>query len=56
VGTKELLKVERINLEESLLLHVGNAVNIGKVVSIKGNVVKLSLTDLFAHSLVLESQ
>ncbi len=44
VGTKELSKVERINLDESLLLHVGNAVNIGKVLSVKGNVVKVKLT------------
>jgi len=44
VGTKELLKVERINLDESLLLHVGNAVNIGKVLSVKGNVAKVKLT------------
>ncbi len=35
VGTKELLKVEKINPEETLLLHVGAAVNIGKIVSIK---------------------
>jgi translation initiation factor 2 subunit 3 len=44
VGTKELLKVERIILDESLLLHVGNAVNIGKVLSVKGNVAKVKLT------------
>ena len=44
VGTKELSKVERINLEESLLLHVGNAVNIGKVLTVKGNVIKVKLT------------
>ena len=44
VGTKELLKVERINPDELLLLHVGAAVNLGKVVSIKNNVVKIKLT------------
>jgi len=44
VGTKELLKVERINLDETLLLHVGAAVNLGKVVSVKGNAVKIRLT------------
>jgi translation initiation factor 2 subunit 3 len=44
VGTKELLKVERIILDESLLLHVGNAVNIGKVVAVKGNTAKVKLT------------
>jgi translation initiation factor 2 subunit 3 len=44
VGTKELLKVEKINHDESLLLHVGAAVNLGKVVSIKKNVVKIKLS------------
>ena len=43
VGTKELLKVERINPGESLLLHVGAAVNLGKVLSVKKNVVRLKL-------------
>ena len=43
VGTKELLKVEKINPDEALLLHVGAAVNLGKVVSIKNNVVKIKL-------------
>ncbi len=44
VGTKELLKVERINPGELLLLHVGAAVNLGKVISIKKNTVKVKLT------------
>jgi translation initiation factor 2 subunit 3 len=44
VGTKELLKVERINLDETLLLHVGAAVNTGKVASIKNNIVKIKLS------------
>jgi translation initiation factor 2 subunit 3 len=44
VGTKELLKVERINLDETLLFHVGAAVNLGKVASIKNNIVKIRLT------------
>ncbi|MEM3051196.1 MAG: translation initiation factor IF-2 subunit gamma [Candidatus Bathyarchaeia archaeon] len=44
VGTKELLKVEKINPEETLLLHVGAAVNIGKIVSIKNNIVKIKLS------------
>jgi translation initiation factor 2 subunit 3 len=43
VGTKELLKVDRINIDESLLLHVGAAVNLGKVTSTKGNVIKIKL-------------
>jgi translation initiation factor 2 subunit 3 len=44
VGTKELLKVEKINPSEALLLHVGAAVNLGKVVSLKKNVVKVKLS------------
>ncbi len=44
VGTKELLKVEKIFPGELLLLHVGAAVNLGKVLSIKKNVVKVKLT------------
>ncbi|HMK94361.1 MAG TPA: translation initiation factor IF-2 subunit gamma [Candidatus Limnocylindrales bacterium] len=44
VGTKELLKVEKFNLDEALLLHVGAAVNVGKIVSIKQNVIKVKLT------------
>jgi translation initiation factor 2 subunit 3 len=44
VGTKELLKVERINLDETLLLHVGAAVNVGKVLAVKGNTARVKLT------------
>ena len=44
VGTKELQKVEKINPDEALLLHVGSAVNVGKVVTIKQNVIKVKLT------------
>lgn len=44
VGTKELLKVEKINPDETLLLHVGSAVNVGKVIAIKQNVIKVKLT------------
>jgi translation initiation factor 2 subunit 3 len=44
VGTKELLKVERINPGELLLLHVGAAVDLGKVILIKKNIVKIKLT------------
>jgi len=43
VGTKELLKVEKINPDELLLLHVGAAVDLGRVVSIKKNMVKIKL-------------
>lgn len=44
VGTKELLKVEKFNPEEVLLLHVGSAVNVGKILTIKQNVIKVKLT------------
>ena len=44
VGTKELVKVGRINIDETLLLHVGAAVNLGKVTSTKGNIIKIKLT------------
>ena len=55
VGTKELLKVEKINPDEQLLLHVGAAVNVGKVVSINKNMIKVKLTAvLFALCLAPE--
>lgn len=44
VGTKELQKVEKINPDEALLLHIGAAVNVGKVVNIKQNTIKVKLT------------
>jgi len=44
VGTKELLKVERINIDESLLLHVGAAVNLGRVTAVKNNVIRVKLS------------
>jgi translation initiation factor 2 subunit 3 len=44
VGTKELLKVEKFNPDEALLLHVGAAVNVGKIIAIKQNVIKVKLT------------
>jgi translation initiation factor 2 subunit 3 len=43
VGTKELVKVEKINLDESLLLHVGAAVNLGKVTAAKANLIRVKL-------------
>jgi translation initiation factor 2 subunit 3 len=43
VGTKELLKVEKINLDEQLLLHVGAAVNVGKVTAAKANLIRVKL-------------
>ncbi len=44
VGTKELQKVEKINPDEALLLHIGAAVNVGKVINIKQNTIKVKLT------------
>jgi len=44
VGTKEQLKVEKINPDEQLLLHIGAAVNVGKVIGIKQNIIKVKLT------------
>ncbi len=44
VGTKEQLKVEKFNPDEQLLLHVGAAVNVGKVIGIKQNTIKVKLT------------
>jgi len=42
--TKELMKTEKINMNETLLLHVGAAITVGKVTSVKGNVVTVSLS------------
>jgi translation initiation factor 2 subunit 3 len=44
VGTKELLKVERINVGEALLLHVGAAITVGKVDSVKKEMITVKLT------------
>jgi translation initiation factor 2 subunit 3 len=44
VGTKELLKVEKFNPEETLLLHIGAAVNVGKIIGMKPNSIKVKLT------------
>jgi translation initiation factor 2 subunit 3 len=44
VGTKELAKVENISRDETLLLHVGASISVGKVVSIKNDVTTLKLT------------
>ncbi|MEM2119361.1 MAG: translation initiation factor IF-2 subunit gamma [Candidatus Bathyarchaeia archaeon] len=44
VGTKELMKVNEVTMNESLLMHVGAAITVGKVVSIKRGVVTLKLT------------
>ncbi|MEM1565647.1 MAG: translation initiation factor IF-2 subunit gamma [Candidatus Bathyarchaeia archaeon] len=44
VGTKELAKVENITKDENLLLHVGAAITVGRVVSVKNEIVELKLT------------
>jgi translation initiation factor 2 subunit 3 len=44
VGTKELIKVEEVTMNETLLLHVGAAITAGKVASIRGNNVTVKLT------------
>jgi len=44
VGTKELVKIEKINMGETLLLHVGSAITIGKVTSVKENAIRVQLT------------
>jgi translation initiation factor 2 subunit 3 len=44
VGSKELQKVEKINPDEALLLHIGAAVNVGKVINIKQSTIKVKLT------------
>jgi translation initiation factor 2 subunit 3 len=44
VGTKELTKVESITKDESLLLHVGSAITLGKVISVKADEAALKLT------------
>jgi len=44
VGTKELVKVEKVNVGETLLLHVGSAITAGKVTSIKQDVIRVQLT------------
>jgi translation initiation factor 2 subunit 3 len=44
VGTKEQMKVKKITLNETLLLHIGSAVNLGKVIAAKPKSVKVKLT------------
>ena len=44
VGTKEQTKIKNITPNETLLLHVGSAVNLGKVIAVKPNKVKVKLT------------
>lgn len=44
VGTKELSKIEEVNMNETLLLHVGAAITVGKVTSVKKDTVLMKLT------------
>jgi len=44
VGTKELAKIDDVTMNETLLLHVGAAITVGKVASIKGGAATLKLT------------
>ncbi|MBC7130645.1 translation initiation factor IF-2 subunit gamma [Candidatus Bathyarchaeota archaeon] len=44
VGTKELLEISKIAMNEVLLLHVGASITIGRVTSIRDNVATLRLT------------
>ena len=44
VGTKELAKIDAIAMNETLLLHVGAAINVGKVASVRGTKVLVKLT------------
>jgi translation initiation factor 2 subunit 3 len=44
VGTKELMKIEDVTMNETLLMHVGAAITVGKVSSIRKNNVQVKLT------------
>jgi translation initiation factor 2 subunit 3 len=44
VGTKELAKIDEVTMNETLLLHVGAAITVGKVTSVKGGTATLKLT------------
>lgn len=44
VGTKELMKIDDITMNENLLLHVGAAITVGKVASIRKDSVLIKLT------------
>ncbi len=44
IGTKELVEVRNINVGEQLLLDVGTAPTVGKVISFKGDTADLQLT------------
>jgi translation initiation factor 2 subunit 3 len=44
VGTKELMKIEEVAMNETLLMHVGAAITVGKVSSIRKDNVQVKLT------------
>jgi translation initiation factor 2 subunit 3 len=44
VGTKELAKIEDVSMNETLLLHVGAAITVGKVTSVRKDTVLMKLT------------
>jgi len=44
VGTKELMKIDEIAMNETLLLHVGAAITVGKVSSIRKDSIQIKLT------------
>ena len=44
VGTKELMKIDELTMNETLLLHVGAAITIGKVASIRKGTTLIKLT------------
>jgi translation initiation factor 2 subunit 3 len=44
VGTKELMKIEEVAMNETLLMHVGAAITVGKVSSIRKDSVQIKLT------------
>jgi translation initiation factor 2 subunit 3 len=44
VGTKELMKIEEVAMNETLLMHVGAAITVGKVSSVRKDSVEIKLT------------
>jgi translation initiation factor 2 subunit 3 len=44
VGTKELAKIDEVSMNETLLLHVGAAITVGKVASVRKDSVLVKLT------------
>ncbi|MDH7563302.1 MAG: translation initiation factor IF-2 subunit gamma [Candidatus Bathyarchaeota archaeon] len=44
VGTKELVKVDRLTIGETLLLHLGAAITVGKITAVKKDQISLQLT------------